>query len=98
MLNCAGDGEAAGELVAGEGDAVGTATGPALEQAAKKRSASPQRPITTTNGIHLAQLRKFARKDGPPGAPATLGVPPKLSNEAVKCRKRDASRQTDHNM
>ncbi len=32
------------------------------------------------------------------GAPATLSVPAKLSNEAVKCRKRDASRQTDHNM
>jgi len=98
VLDCAGDGEATGKLVAGEGDAVGTATGPALEQAAKKRSTSPQRPITTENGIHLAQLRKFARKAGPPGAPATLGVPAKLSNEAVKCRKRDALQQADHNM
>ena len=26
------------------------------------------------------------------------GVPAKLSNEAVKCRNYDASRQTDHNI
>jgi hypothetical protein len=29
---------------------------------------------------------------------ATLGVLAKLSNEAVKCCKRDAMQQTDHNM
>jgi len=32
------------------------------------------------------------------GAPATLDVPAKLSNEAVKCCECDASRQIDHNM
>jgi hypothetical protein len=30
--------------------------------------------------------------------PATLSVPAKLSNEAVKCRKCDAWRQTDHSI
>jgi len=33
-----------------------------------------------------------------PQTPATLGVPAKLSNEAVKCRKCDALRQADHNI
>ena len=32
------------------------------------------------------------------GPSATLGIPAKLSNEAVKCRKCDALRQTDHNI
>jgi hypothetical protein len=32
------------------------------------------------------------------GVPATLRSLAKLSNEAVKCRKCDASRQNNHNM